>query len=119
MTPAIDLLKKNKILLLSILCDHDPNNTHFGDEAAEKLGLDPHQSFKTLLVAENGDQKIGLFCAFHGKYVESKESGKINCVKKVEMADKDAAQKSTGYLVGGISPLGQKTCKNSNKFDRT
>ena len=73
------------------------------------MGIDPHQSFKTLLVAENGDQKkISVFCAFHGKYVEFKESGKINCVKKVEMADKDEAQKSTGYLVGGISPLGQK-----------
>ena len=39
-------------------------------------------------------RKIGLFCAFHGKYVESKESGKINWCKKVEMADKDAAQKA-------------------------
>ncbi len=79
-----------------------------GLEAAEKLGLDPaHVEFKTLLASSEKGELLVAVVPVVGS-LDLKALAHAAGVKKVEMADPAAAQRSTGYLLGGISPLGQK-----------
>ena len=86
--------------------EHDPGARSFGLEAAEVLGLPPEQVFKTLLV----DTGAGLAVAIVpvAGQLDLKAMAAAVGAKRVTLADPAAAQRSSGYVVGGISPIGQK-----------
>ena len=107
MTPAIKLLKKNNIEYTVHKYEHDPQNTNFGNEAAQKLNLNEEEVFKTLLV-ELTPKELVVCVIPVCKQLSLKEVALAFKAKKAVMASKDEAQKVTGYLVGGISALGQK-----------
>lgn len=107
MTPALDLLKKVGAEHRIHSYEHDPKAASYGLEAAEKLGLEPAQVFKTLLASTEKGELLVAVVPVVGS-LDLKALAHAAGVKKVEMADPTVAQRSTGYLVGGISPLGQK-----------
>jgi Cys-tRNA(Pro)/Cys-tRNA(Cys) deacylase len=107
MTPALDLLKKARAEHRIHSYEHDPKAASYGLEAAEKLGLQPEQVFKTLLAATERSELLVAVVPVVGS-LDLKALAQAAGVKKCEMADPAAAQRSTGYLLGGISPLGQK-----------
>ena len=107
MTPAIDLLKKARVEHRVLSYSHDPKAASYGLEAAEKLGLEPARVFKTLLAASEKGELLVAVVPVAGT-LDLKALAHAAGVKKTDMADPAAAQRSTGYLLGGISPLGQK-----------
>ena len=107
MTPALDLLKKVRAEHRVHSYEHDPKAASYGLEAAEKLGLEPAHVFKTLLASSEKGELLVAVVPVVGS-LDLKALAHAAGVKKVEMADPAAAQRATGYLLGGISPLGQK-----------
>ena len=107
MTPAIDLLKKAKAEHRIHSYEHDPKSASYGLEAAETLGLEPARVFKTLLACSEKNELLVAVVPVTGS-LDLKALAHAANVKKADMADPAAAQRATGYLVGGISPLGQK-----------
>ena len=105
MTPAIRLLEQAGVPFQLHTYEHDAACTDFGLEAAQKLGIDPQRMFKTLVVrCDTGILAIALV-SVHDK-VDLKKLAHALGSKKADLADPTLAEKTTGYVVGGISPLG-------------
>ena len=106
MTLACKLLKSQKIEYSIHEYEHDANAKSFGLEAAEKLGLAVEEVFKTLLVTDEKQYFVAVLPVNHQLNLK-KVASAFGC-KKLQMADPKQAERLTGYLVGGISPVGQK-----------
>ena len=107
MTPATKALQKAGVDFKIHEYQHDANVSSYGEEAATLLNANPDQVFKTLLVA-NQENKLAVAIVPVSHQLNLKTVAKALKVKKVTMANPQEAEKATGYILGGISPLGQK-----------
>ena len=113
MTPAINLAKQRGLDYRLHEYTHDSNAASFGLEAAEKLNVDVTQVFKTLVVLTDTDVLAVAILPVDKtlnfkKMAKALSVNKMLACKKVQMADPKQVERSTGYVLGGVSPLGQK-----------
>ncbi|WAI88918.1 Cys-tRNA(Pro)/Cys-tRNA(Cys) deacylase YbaK [Psychrobacter sp. SC65A.3] len=113
MTPAINLAKQRGLDYRLHEYTHDSNAASFGLEAAEKLSVDVTQVFKTLVVLTDTDVLAVAILPVDKtlnfkKMAKALSVNKMLACKKVQMADPKQVERSTGYVLGGVSPLGQK-----------
>ncbi len=106
MTPACKVLKSSAIEFSIHEYEHDVHAKSFGLEAAQKLNLDVREVFKTLLVTDNKNFYVAVLPVGH--QLSLKKIAAAVGAKKLQMAEPKDAERLTGYLVGGISPIGQK-----------
>ena len=107
MTPAINAAKNAKIPFQIHEYKHDDSAGSYGEEAAIKLNVDGKRVFKTLVVSID-DEKLSVGVIPVACQLDLKRFAKALGAKKAAMAQAHAAEKTTGYVLGGISPLGQK-----------
>lgn len=107
MTPAIQLARKSKIDFKLHKYEHDPEHPSYGMEAVQKLGIDPRRVFKTLLVTlDRKSPAIAIIPVEQS--LNMKQLARVAGIKKADMADKQEVERCTGYIMGAVSPLGQK-----------
>jgi Cys-tRNA(Pro)/Cys-tRNA(Cys) deacylase len=107
MTPAINTAKKMRIPFTVHQYIHDPDRGVYGKEAAEKLGIAEERVFKTLVVQlDDSSLVVGVIPV--ASMLSMKRIAKVAGAKKAVMADRAVVERSTGYVLGGVSPLGQK-----------
>lgn len=105
-TPALAVAARAGIEHAVHAYEHDPRAASYGLEAAEALDVDPERVFKTLMVDLDGHLVVAIVpvtTTLDLKAVAAAFGG-----KRAAMADPAAAQRATGYVLGGISPLGQR-----------
>jgi Cys-tRNA(Pro)/Cys-tRNA(Cys) deacylase len=105
-TPATAALTAAGVPFVLHPYSHDPSATSYGAEAAEVLGIDPSRVFKTLMVEVEGKLAVGVVPV--SGTLDLKAFAATLGAKKAVMADPAAAQRRSGYVLGGISPLGQR-----------
>lgn len=107
MTPAINALKKARVNFQLHEYDHDPTNTAFGDEVVQQLGQDPARVFKTLVAAVEGRGLVVAVLRVSAS-LDLKALAAATGGKRATMAEVAEAERTTGYVAGGISPLAQR-----------
>ena len=105
-TPATALLTKLGIKHAVHVYEHDPRRASYGLEASDALGIPPERVFKTLVAEVDGTLTVGVV-PVTGQ-LDLKALAAAAGGRKARMAGPDAAERATGYVVGGISPLGQR-----------
>lgn len=105
-TPATVALTRAGVAFSTHAYDHDPAAPSYGLEAAEVLGLDPDRVLKTLFVEVDSGLVVGIVPV--SRQLDLKAVAAAVGGKRATMADPAAAERASGYVVGGISPLGQK-----------
>ena len=107
-TPATEVLARAGIAFTVIPYHHDPATTDFGAEAAAATGTDPRRVFKTLVV-DLGDRRLAVGVVPVSARLDLKAVAAALGAKKADLADPRVAERSTGSVLGGISPVAQRT----------